>query len=93
MADAGIALRSLRLFDLAPYEAVLVQHRPCGRVVVFHEGVLQRLHRVPSDLLVIDLQYRLRCTHCNSRRDFAIAIRDTRDDHLPNKADRDRWIT
>jgi hypothetical protein len=42
-----------------------------------------RFHRVPSYLLVIDLQYRLRCTHCNSRRDFAIAIRDTREAQTP----------
>jgi hypothetical protein len=39
---------------------------------------LQRRHRVPSDTLVYDLQFRLRCTYCNCRRGFRITILDAR---------------
>ena len=39
---------------------------------------MQRLHRVPSDTLIYDLQFRLRYKHCNARRGFKITIRDTR---------------
>jgi len=43
-----------------------------------NEGILQRRHRVPSDFLVCDLQFRLRCSHCNARVGFRITIFDTR---------------
>jgi hypothetical protein len=33
---------------------------------------------VPSDLLVYDLQFRLRCSHCNARLGFRITVFDTR---------------
>jgi hypothetical protein len=69
--------RWLRLGDLAPHE-VLVVRCPCGRSVEYHKGFLQRRHRVPSDTLVFDLQFRLRCTHCNRRSGFRIAIFDER---------------
>jgi hypothetical protein len=51
---------------------------PCGRSVEYHKGFLQRRHRVSSDFLVYDLQFRLRCSHCNARAGFRIAIFDTR---------------
>ena len=41
-------------------------------------GFLQRRHRVPSGFLVYDLQFRLRCSHCNARAGFRITILDTR---------------
>jgi hypothetical protein len=33
---------------------------------------------VPSHFLVYDLQFRLRCSHCNARAGFRITIFDTR---------------
>jgi hypothetical protein len=39
---------------------------------------LQRRHRVPSDFLVYDLQFRLRYSHCNARAGFRITIFDER---------------
>ncbi len=69
--------RALRLYDLAKYEVVIVRC-PCGRIVEYAAGVLQRVHRVRSDMLVYDLQYRLRCRHCNRRAGFRIAIVDGR---------------
>jgi len=69
--------RSLRLYDPAEYEVVVVSCA-CGRIVEYRRGVLQRLHRVASDLLVYDLQFRLRCRHCNRRAGFRIAVVDER---------------
>lgn len=69
--------RLLRLLDLAPHEAIVVRCR-CGRISVYHDGALQRTRRLPSDTLIFDLQFRLRCAHCNARRGFRIAIEDTR---------------
>jgi hypothetical protein len=69
--------RWLRLGDLAAHEVIVVRC-PCGRSVEYHKGFLQRRHRVPSDFLVYDLQFRLRCSHCNARAGFRITIFDTR---------------
>ena len=69
--------RWLRLGDLAPHEVIVVRCS-CGRSVEYHKGFLQRRHRVPSDFLVYDLQFRLRCSHCNARAGFRITIFDTR---------------
>ena len=70
--------RLWRLFDLAEHEEVEVVCM-CGyRRMCFGRGLMQRLYRVPSDTLLYDLQYRLRCRHCNARRDFRITVRDTR---------------
>jgi hypothetical protein len=33
---------------------------------------------MPSDMLVYDLQFRLRCSHCNRRGGFRITIFDNR---------------
>jgi hypothetical protein len=77
--------RTLRLFDLAPYEAILVRCE-CGRMTEYGPGLLQRLHRIPSSTLIYDLQYRLRCQQCNRRDGFDIGILDTRargDSHQP----------
>jgi hypothetical protein len=70
-------LRTLRLLDLAPHEAIIVRCE-CGRITEYGHGLLQRLHRVPSDTLIYDLQFRLRCRHCNRRDGFDIGILDTR---------------
>ena len=52
--------RWLRLGDLAAHEVIVVKC-PCGRSIEYHKGFLRRRHRVPSDFLVYDLQFRLRC--------------------------------
>jgi hypothetical protein len=68
--------RWLRLGDLGPHEVIVVRC-PCGRSIEYHKGYLQRRHRVPSDVLVYDLQFRLRCSYCNARAGFRITIFDT----------------
>ena len=45
-----------------------------GRIVEYHRGVLQRNHKLPSDTLLYHLQYRLRCSACNRRGEFRIAL-------------------
>ena len=57
---------------------MIVVRCPCERSVEYHPGFLQRRYRVPSDTLVFDLQFRLRCTGCNNRRGFRITIFDNR---------------
>jgi hypothetical protein len=42
-------------------------------------GSLQRLHHLPSDTLVYDLQYRLRCIKCRADRGLEIIIQDMRE--------------
>jgi hypothetical protein len=69
--------RWLRLGDLAAHEVIVVRCA-CGRSVEYHPGFLQRRNHVPSDTLVYDLQFRLRCSHCNARAGFRITIFDNR---------------
>jgi hypothetical protein len=57
---------------------VIAVRCPCGRGVEYFPGFLQRKHGVPSDILVYDLQFRLRCSRCNARMGFRITIFDTR---------------
>ncbi len=76
-SDETKADRWVRLGDLAPHEAIVVRC-PCGRNTEYRCGYLQRRHRVPSDTLVFDLQFRLRCLHCNARSGFRISILDER---------------
>jgi hypothetical protein len=64
---------------LAGKPEVIVVRCPCGRSVEYHKGFLQRRHRLPSDTLVFDLQFRLRCSHCNARAGFRISILDERE--------------
>jgi hypothetical protein len=56
---------------------VIVVRCGCGRSE-YPPGFLQRRYRVPSDTLVYDLQFRLRCSHCNRRAGFRITIFDDR---------------
>jgi hypothetical protein len=51
---------------------------------VYGDGVLQRTRRLPSDTLIYDLQFRLRCRYCNTRRGFKISIEDQT--HLGDKS-------
>jgi len=63
--------------DLKPYEHIIVRCQ-CGRSVDYMPGVPQRLHHLPSDTLIFDLQFRLRCSHCRAFRNFEITVRDAR---------------
>jgi hypothetical protein len=54
---------------------VIVARCPCGRSF---PGFLQSRHRLPSDFLVYDLLFRLRCSHYNARAGFRITIFDGR---------------
>jgi len=65
--------RWLRLGDLAAHDIIVVRC-PCERSVEFPPGFLQRRHRLASDMLVYDLQFRLRCR----RSGFRITIFDNR---------------
>ena len=69
--------RWLRLGDLAAHEVIVVRC-PCERSVEFPPGFLQRRYHLASDMLVFDLQFRLRCSHCNRRSGFRITIFDNR---------------
>ena len=69
--------RWLRLGDLAAHEVIVVCC-PCERSVEFPPGFLQRRYRLASDMLVYDLQFRLRCSHCNRRSGFRVTIVDNR---------------
>ena len=69
--------RALRLYDLEPYEHIFVSCQ-CGQIVQYMPGVLQRRHRVPSDTLIYDLQFRFRCSRCRAFKDFEIKIVDVR---------------
>ncbi len=78
-------VRTLRLFDLKPYEHIIVRCQ-CGRSAQYMPGVLQRRHRIPSDTLIYDLQFRLRCLGCRAFTDFEISVVDMRnigDDSKP----------
>src|SRR3546814_11394554 len=52
--------RFVRLLDLQPHEIIVVRCQ-CGRSAEYGYGLLQRLHRLPSDTLVYDLQFNLHC--------------------------------
>jgi hypothetical protein len=67
--------RTWRLMDLSSEHQVDVRCQ-CGRTATYMRGLLQRKYRLPSDMLIYDLQYRLRCNHCNSRSGFTITIFD-----------------
>ena len=69
--------RTLRLFDQQPHEYVEVTCA-CGRITHYRQGLLQRSHRLPSDTLIYDLQFRMRCSHCNCKDSFRISIVDGR---------------
>lgn len=65
----------LRLLDLTPDQTIRV-YCQCGRITEFRHGYLQRMRRLPSTFLVYDLQFRLKCKHCNARQGFKITIFD-----------------
>jgi hypothetical protein len=69
---------SLRLGDLKRSQTIRVRCG-CGRLTEFPHGHLQRRYRIPSNVLVFDLQFRLRCSGCRSRGPFRISIINERD--------------
>jgi len=75
--DERIDPRTLRLFDLQEHDVVVVTCH-CGHITEHANGTLQRLHRVPSDTLIYDSQFHLRCKHCHRSKGFKIAIKDRR---------------
>jgi hypothetical protein len=77
MPSASADPRLLRLLDLGPTDVIKVKC-VCGKLVLYAHGFLPRHHRIPSDTLVYDLQYRLRCKHCNRRDGFEISVVDQR---------------
>ncbi|MBT3070602.1 hypothetical protein KKP04_06950 [Rhodomicrobium sp. Az07] len=83
--------RLLRLFDLAPREVIEVQC-PCGKIVHFPNGYLQRKRGLPSDTLIFDLQFKLRCRQCGGRDGFRIAIVDLSDVGDSSKPARGRLV-
>jgi hypothetical protein len=78
--------RTLRLYDMKPSDVLTVQCS-CGHISRFATGELQRKSwRVFSDMLICDLQYRLRCRHCRRTKGMRIILWDgeptgTRDPH------------
>jgi hypothetical protein len=70
--------REPRLYDLEPHDTIRV-YCTCGRCVEFANGCLQRWYRMPSHMLVMDLQYRMRCTNCRAIRGFKITLYDERE--------------
>lgn len=79
--------RKLRLFDLKRDERIEIRC-VCGWVNIYPPGYLQRHHRLPSDMLIYDLQYRVRCSHCKRRDEFSITVINMRaitmnEDHPP----------
>jgi hypothetical protein len=67
---------SLRLGDLKPHETIVVRCR-CGRSAEFLQGYLQKKHRIPSNVLVYDLKFRLKCQQCGAEP-VKISITDER---------------
>ena len=62
--------RWLGLGNLARHEVIVVRCG-CGRSVEYPAGFLQRRYRVPLDMLVYDLQFRLRWRDAIAAPDFA----------------------
>lgn len=63
----------VRLWDVRDGQKIVVTCA-CGQIAHFLPGVLQRVHKLPSDTLVNDLRYRLRCAKCNSRERFKVTV-------------------
>lgn len=83
--------RLVRLLDLEPHEVVAVTCQ-CGRSVDYAHGLLQRLHKLSSDTLLYDIQFKLRCRQCRRTSGFRIAIFDGRDRGDNSKPRRERVI-
>jgi hypothetical protein len=78
--------RKLRLYEMKPCD-VLTAQCSCGHFSRFASGELQRRHKLPSDLLIYDLQYRLRCQVCQRKKGFRILLWDG--EPMPSKSAHD----
>jgi hypothetical protein len=67
------APRKLRLYEMKSRD-VLTAQCSCGHFSRFASGELQRHHKLPSDLLVYDLQCRLRCRVCQRKKGMRIIL-------------------
>ncbi len=70
-------IRRTRLYDLADHERIHVQCQ-CGFIAEFHPTLFPKRYRTPSDTLVYDLQFKLKCSHCGRKAGFEIAIMSRR---------------
>jgi len=70
--------------DLKQDQQVVARCLICERTTRFLPGTLQRLYRVPSDTLVYDLQFRLRCKNCNSQSGVEVVVMNARNRPTPN---------
>jgi hypothetical protein len=60
-----------------PHEAVVILCQ-CGRIRPFRPRRDAANASGAADMLIYDLQFRLRCEHCSAWRGFRIVIEDTR---------------
>jgi hypothetical protein len=74
------------LYEIASADVLTVQCS-CGHFSRFASGDLQRRHKLPSDLLIYDLQYRLRCKVCRRNTGFRILLWDG--EPMPSKSAHD----
>jgi hypothetical protein len=65
--------RAQRLWDVRETQRIKVTCQ-CGQTAHFLPGFLQRRYRLPSDLLVHDLKFRLRCSKCRSKDRFTVIV-------------------
>jgi hypothetical protein len=72
--------RLWRLLDLADDERIVVRCVCQHGNVSFGPGALQKQRRLPSDTLIYDPQYRLRCERCGRTSGFGISVLKLRTD-------------
>lgn len=65
--------RTLRLYDVATHEAIRIVCPGCTKIVEYLYGLLQRRHGLRSDMLIFDLQFKLRCSGATAARGSALA--------------------
>jgi hypothetical protein len=69
--------RLMRFLDLEPCSHIIIRC-PCGRCTEFTYGYFQTRHGIPSDALIYDLKFKMRCRHCRRKRGFGVAVWDGR---------------
>ena len=65
--------RKLRLYEIGSADVLTVQCS-CGHFSRFASAELQRRHKLPSDILIYDLQFRLRCQMCRRKKGMRILL-------------------
>jgi hypothetical protein len=69
--------KDMRLSDVRPNETIIVRCH-CGHCAEFPYGHLQRHNKLPSSMLIFDLQFKMRCKACKSAGPFRISLLDER---------------